>query len=118
MRFKMIKILNIKNKEKEPLKEYFKEELKISCPMLLVGLIVLFYPDIEKWNNNGLWLIGYLLSVVAFIILFEICISKEIRLENEKKWKRMMKRSVENNYNRVDYYYFFKNLEVGDFNVY
>lgn len=114
----MIKNLNIKNKEKEPLKEYFKEELKISWPMLLVGLIVLFYPDIEKWNNNGLWLIGYLFSVVTFFILFEIWVVKEMRLEDEKKWKRIMKRSVENNYNRVDYYYFFKNLGVGDFNVY
>lgn len=108
----MIKNFIIKNKE------YFKEELKISWPMLLVGLIVIFYPDIEKWNNNGLLLIGYLLSVVAFLILFEICIYKEMRLDNEKKWKRMMKRSVENNYNCVDYYYYFKNLEASDFNEY
>lgn len=92
MRFKRsslkgeVKVINMKNRESKT--SFWELEIyKILAPFLM-GIITLQWSllDFKPWQKNVFFILGIIIFILAFIILFSTLYKRKVRIKsNEKK---------------------------------
>lgn len=101
-------IMNIKKALKD---KKSKKDIIVELLYVITTLIVILWPSPERWNNNGLWLIGFLLVSVICFSLFTYCMNNMTIKEDKENIDDMKKNNCS-----IEKYESYKDTDVRTFN--